>query len=296
MDILRRLPWLGQPPEAVPYDKPRRIKVRAAPRSGSRVHIKSTSGTTTKKTQTSKSKSKSKSTKTPDPITTKPRANTPVPGFSPTSDEAHAQLNEEQATALENLIYRRRKVNALKQAKRDKKLTRSAPSRWNPAIDPSSKEFAAKVAHFREALTATDGRAGSLDEILPKQFSPHERSLLIPVDRERNSVLADIQKRNARSYSELVRSERFRKWVEKGGDQLAFKLTMLWYGLPVAPLRLDYWRGWQAYGGAGSDDDETDTDEWMKWDEREPEGGRLRFLNGYHVRMYEWDGVRCEFE
>ncbi|KAK4445561.1 hypothetical protein QBC34DRAFT_332929 [Podospora aff. communis PSN243] len=283
MDILRHLPWI--------CGKPRRTRVRAAPRSGSRPHVKSDTATMAE-TSKSKTKSKSKSTKKTEPITTiKPRAKTPAPGFSLTSEKSLAQQNQEQAAALEELIYRKREVDALKQAKRDKKLTSSAPSRWNPTIDPSSKEFAARVASFREVLTATDGRAGSLNEVLTRVFSPHERSLLIPADRERNSVLADIQKRNAKSYSALVRSDRFKKWMKQGGDQLAFKLAMLWYGLPVAPLRLNYWRGWPAYKDAASDD-ETDTEEWMKGDETEPEVGRLRFLNGYHGRMYEWDGVR----
>ncbi|KAK0611773.1 hypothetical protein B0T14DRAFT_335111 [Immersiella caudata] len=288
MDFLRRLPWLSrQSPEPTPDNNVpgRQIGTRT---TAPRAHIKRGTAIATSKVTTTRSKS----TKSPSTLKLKLQGDNSAPGFTPASEGARAKLHRQQAAALERLINRKRKVDVLEQAKLDKELAAKARDRWNPNIDPSSDEFAAKVAHFREALTAADDRAGSLDEILPNEFTPHERNLLFPADRDRNPSLVEIQKRNEKAYSELVRSKRFKKWMEQGGDQLPFKLTMLWYGLPVAPLRLNYWRGWGAYRGAGDSEDETETEEWMKGDETEPESGRLRFLNKYHARMYEWDGVR----
>src|SRR5206468_2178257 len=99
---------------------------------------------------------------------------------------------------------------------------------------------------------------------LYKEFSPHERSLLIPVDKGRNPALAKIQKANAKTYEALLKSKRFQGWREvrdegdegdeealaegsqwkDDDDDFALKLTMCWFGLPVEPLRLKYWKNW----------------------------------------------------
>ncbi|KAK0649009.1 hypothetical protein B0T16DRAFT_409262 [Cercophora newfieldiana] len=175
----------------------------------------------------------------------------------------------------------------IEQAKLDKQLTASAPSRWQPDIDPLSDEFFAVVGQFDEALTAGEGRAGSIAEVLQSRFSPYERDLLAPADRKSNPTLAEIQKRNAKLYSELLKTPRFGNWAEKA--DLSFKLAMLHFGLPVEPMLFNYWKNWGDYAGETS---ESESDEWMIGDPTEPEQGSLRFLNEYHSRTYGRDESR----
>ncbi|KAK4102395.1 hypothetical protein N658DRAFT_395566, partial [Parathielavia hyrcaniae] len=93
-----------------------------------------------------------------------------------------------------------------------------------------------------------------------------------------------IREGNRWRYAELLgKGGRFESWA--GRADLAFKLTLAWFGLPVAPLGRVDGRGGGVGGGR---------------EEGEGEGGgqnlkqgELRFLNGYRKRVYGRDvGVR----
>ncbi|KAK3321846.1 hypothetical protein B0H66DRAFT_638371 [Apodospora peruviana] len=105
----------------------------------------------------------------------------------------------------------------------------------------------------------------TIDGILNKAFSPFERELLGPAQKSRNPALVEIQAQNKKSYSALL-------------NDLAFKLTLAYFGLPVAPMTIDFQQQWVGYGEV-DDVDEHDLDL------DEPPGGYLHFLNDYHERM-----------
>jgi len=201
------------------------------------------------------------------------------PDPSREEDEALRRIRKE---TIKRTVQKRERAKM--EVRRDRQLAATVGLRWDPNIDPSSSEFQERLQSFNDLLNQTEGPT-TIEQILRFNFSQHERDLLLPADRKRNPALAAIQSRNKVLYAELLRSKRFKKWAPKAN--LAFKLTMASYGLPVAPLTVDSAQQWAAdesdLDGAGSD--------WMR-DKGEPAEGRLRFLNDYHVRMYEWDGIR----
>lgn len=180
---------------------------------------------------------------------------------------------------------RRKNRLAVNVARRDRELTLAAPFRWNPAIDPSSATFRKVCESFRETLRAE--KDYSIDEIMRGSFTPHERSLLTPVERKRNPVLAEIQKHDTGVYSQLLRSDRFKDWAPHA--DLAFKFTMVFFGLPVAPMAVDFAQKWPSLvDGEESSDSAAEEDTGAAAD-------GLRWLNKYHSRMYGGDGLRRMF-
>ncbi len=165
----------------------------------------------------------------------------------------------------------------------DRKLTEEAPSRWDPAIDPNSDKFKSILLSFSEQLS--DPKS-TIDGVLRSNLSPYERELLFPVSRHENSALAGVQARNRKLYSALLRSDRFADWASSA--DLSFKLTLVYFGLPVAPMTV---HSSQTMPELPEDSDlDMDEDDW----DDEAELGRLRFLNSYTRRMYEFDGLRSE--
>ena len=99
---------------------------------------------------------------------------------------------------------------------------------------------------------------------------------------------AAIQERNTALYSELLRSKRFQGWASRAN--LPFKLTLLFFGLPVAPMKLCSNEAWKGLADESDGEDELLT----RREDEGPANGRLRFLNEYWMRLYERDGLRCE--
>lgn len=159
-------------------------------------------------------------------------------------------------------------------------------TRWNPSINPAAPEFAAVLAAFRALLRDP---AETVDSILESRFSAHEQAILRPCGvaddgggAPGNRALARIQEGNRWRYAELLRSERFRAWAGKA--DLAFKFTLVWFGLPVAPM------GGTAAAANGRNGEGLGL---RVGEEMEARG--LRFLNGYTERVYERDvGIRGE--
>jgi len=199
----------------------------------------------------------------------------------PSREEGEA-LRRIRKESIKRAVQKRER--AKREVRRDRRLAATAGLRWDPIIDPSSSKFQERLQSYHNLLNQKEGLT-TIEQILRVNFSKHERDLLLPADRRHNPALAAIQSRNKVLYGELLRSKRFKKWAPKA--DLAFKLTMASYGLPVAPLTVDYAQQWAVdesdLDGAGSD--------WVR-DNGEPAEGRLRFLNHYHERMYEWDGIR----
>jgi len=197
------------------------------------------------------------------------------------SPGARAQV---RAVRRAKKVAARRKTRSVAEtARRDHELTLAAPFRWNPAIDPSSAEFRDVYEGFRDKLRKEKNY--SVDEIMRDSFTPHERSLLTPVvDRKANPALAEIQKHDAKVYSQLLRSDRFKDWAPHA--DLAFKFTMVFYGLPVAPMAIDFAQKWPSLA------EEEDSSDGAAKEDTGAAANSLRWLNKYHSRMYGEDGLR----
>jgi len=193
---------------------------------------------------------------------------------------------EERLRAADEAQARANESRVLGMVARDRKLREEAPDRWQPNIDPNSDEFSTILNHFTSRLR---DKHDTLDNILSEELAPHERALLTPVDRADNAPLAAIQAHNTALYSELLRSQRFQDWAPRA--DLAFKLTLVFFGLPVAPMRLSSSQAWKGLARQSGWEDEL----LIPQEDEEPSNGRLRFLNEYWMRMYEQDGLRREF-
>ncbi|KAK4149934.1 hypothetical protein C8A00DRAFT_37465 [Chaetomidium leptoderma] len=166
---------------------------------------------------------------------------------SPTTPPAKRRRTTTTTTTTNNPLPSLKSKSKTKTKKTKKKtkdpLRKVTPStRWNPAILPTAPEFTAVLSAFRTLLR---DRAHTVDSILASKFSPHEQELLQPCGggvraeegKKRHNIggaLARIQEENRWRYGELLRSARFRGWAGKA--DLAFKFTLVWFGLPVAPM------------------------------------------------------------
>ena len=100
--------------------------------------------------------------------------------------------------------------------------------RVNPLIKPTSQEFVEREKHFLRLLRHDDL---TLKQILESSFSEHEVSLMTPASGPPEVVR--WQKENALRYNHLLQT------TFKGKTpSLQLKITMAYYGLPVAPLKI----------------------------------------------------------
>lgn len=159
-----------------------------------------------------------------------------------------------------------------------------APRRWNATIRPDSQAFREIVGIFGEKL-----QTSSVQDILEQSFTRHERDLVVPVDKRRNASLARMQRRNRARYRMLMRSRRFSDWAGQAGS-LEFKLAMLWFGLPVAPIGF----GLDDEAGSGSDtaDDKAEKETDRRREEAVRNENTLKFLNRYGKRQFGVDSLR----
>lgn len=215
---------------------------------------------------------KRKNIRVPEKSASRARKNRPRPITTNTTEDA---LVEEQNAIAIAITEERKAAKAARD--RETKARKDAPMRWDAAVDPSSDAFRAKYREFgaalRDPIKTTDG-------IINACFTAHEKAMLIPADNRRNPALHRIQSDNRARYQALLKSERFKKWAPRAG--LAFKFTLVYYGLPVAPMTIGFehsFLDWES----GSDDDDDDED--PNQDGRPP-GGYLRFLNSYGVRHF----------
>lgn len=94
-------------------------------------------------------------------------------------------------------------------------------------IQPKDPEFIETEKYFAKLLA---DESFTIDRILKDHFTPHEIDKFIPTNRD---PMATWQREDAVCYNELLKT-RF-----KGGTPtLAFKIAMLYYGLPAAPMKM----------------------------------------------------------
>jgi hypothetical protein len=166
----------------------------------------------------------------------------------------------------------------------------AASTRRKPEIDPSSSEF---YNVFNWLTTRSEEELISVQDVLDEHFTPHEHSLLTPANPRTDRALSQIQRLNRVRYFALMETERFKEWRDEAGN-LVFKLTMLWFGLPVAPvddLPADSEdEGWEET--VGEEDGLEAVGQYKHDKSYQPVGEPLRFLNSYGVRYFGDDSLR----
>lgn len=167
-------------------------------------------------------------------------------------------------------------------------------ARWNLAIKPDSPEFVQQKAVFEAALDPGSGK--SIEDTLREHFSNYEAHKFSGwADRRREPDLHTQQKRDTEAYNTLLTRS---PWVQEAPQAfLAFKMTMLYFGFSVEPMKMnDFFRLPRGSGLFGLDDDDDDDDGELD-DQRTfiPEEMRpLRFLNRYDKRCYGADNGHSE--
>ncbi|XDG08194.1 hypothetical protein ABKA04_007809 [Annulohypoxylon sp. FPYF3050] len=137
-------------------------------------------------------------------------------------------------------------------------------NRVDPTINENSPNFQRQLQYFSHLLTST---GLTLQEILERTFEPHEVRLLEP--KILPSLMVDSQKENIIRYNRVLRAR-----FPSQDQTLELKLTLLWFGLPVAPI----------LPGAHDVDVEMDID--FGYDNMEIKLDPLEFLDDYVERTY----------
>jgi hypothetical protein len=164
-------------------------------------------------------------------------------------------------------------------------------ARWNLAIKPDNPDFAKQLAEFEGALDPASGK--SIDDTLRNHFSNYEVHKFSGwADRKHEPDLYKQQKRDAEAYNTLLATAPWDK--EAPQAFLAFKMTLLFFGFSVEPMKMnDYFRLPPGSGLFGLDDDgDSDLDDQRTFvpEEMRP----LRFLNRYGKRCYGADNGHSE--
>ncbi|RDL31056.1 uncharacterized protein BP5553_09845 [Venustampulla echinocandica] len=214
---------------------------------------------------------------------------------SPSDVVAEAEIQEESeasdppAPPPLTREERQRKIAAYVDAQFDAEAERVAdatlkdPNRklnWQPDIKPTDEEWKTKRVYFHEALTKA-----SIKDVLQKDFEEAQELLLQPSRRAGSTQ--KIQTEHTEIYKEALGPQGAFHGTK---NNLATKLTMLHFGLPVEPM------GAQNMLNAGLDLDADDPEE-------EPEGRPrvqrifyaakpLQFLDDYHERSHGFPMLR----
>lgn len=164
-------------------------------------------------------------------------------------------------------------------------------ARWDLSIKPDDPAFAGRLGEFERALDPGSGK--SIDETLRDHFSNYEVHKFSGwADKKREPDLYSQQKSDAEAYNALLSRP---PWDQAAPQAfLAFKMTMLFYGFSVEPMKMnDYFRLPAGSGLFGLDDDgDSDLDDQRTFvpEEMRP----LRFLNRYGKRSYGADNGHSE--
>lgn len=114
----------------------------------------------------------------------------------------------------------------------DKEKWQRSKQRWNPAIKPDDEAFVTKYNYFLTELGTKSPEA-----VVKNDFSTHEVRKFLNgyVDKSRFRAIRAQQTADDNLYRALLRSADY-EGVEARSSPLALKLTMMYFGLPVAPM------------------------------------------------------------
>lgn len=114
----------------------------------------------------------------------------------------------------------------------DKEKWQRSKQRWNRDIKPADEVFVTKYNYFLTELGMKSPEA-----VVKNDFSNHEIRKFLNgyVDKSRFRAIRAQQTVDNDRYRELLRSADY-EGVEARSSPLALKLTMMYFGLPVAPM------------------------------------------------------------
>lgn len=172
--------------------------------------------------------------------------------------------------------------------------------RWNADIKPTDEAFTTRYNYFAEEL-----RTKSPEAVVKQDFSNHEVRKFLNgyVDKKRFKAIHAQQANEKDRYRALLASADY-TGVQARSSPLALKLTMMYFGLPVAPMDFTdplQSSGDNAFGnlvfstgmnedGEELNDDFDDEDLSFVPEELRP----LRFLNYYDKRGNGKDNVHSQ--
>lgn len=170
-------------------------------------------------------------------------------------------------------------------------------ARWNTDIGPNNTEYRKALKHYQDALIEK-----SVDDVLADNFSIHEIRKFESgyVDKKRFEAIHDRQKNDAAAYKDKLAQPPWRDYDADTKASLAFKLTMMHFGLPVEPMRFaDSLNLSGSLGNLGltfaSEDDVDEEDDFDDNLTFVPEELRpLRFLNSYDQRGFGKDNSHSQ--
>lgn len=164
----------------------------------------------------------------------------------------------------------------------EKDKHQTAQARWKigATISSSNRAFTTREAYFRRLLASP---RASVASVLNSHFTSDEIKLFEPANPKREPILYTLQQHNIKRYQELLNSNRFRR----NPLDLAGKMAMFYYGLPVAPLKFS------------ANDEEMefpDSEDMGMTDDDDDEGfvsqAPLRDLNSHGERTWGQDELR----
>ncbi|KAJ4393765.1 hypothetical protein N0V93_002980 [Gnomoniopsis smithogilvyi] len=114
----------------------------------------------------------------------------------------------------------------------DKEKWQRSKQRWNPDIKPADEAFSITYNYFLEEL-----KTKSPEAVVNKDFSNHEVRKFLSgyVDKKRFKAIGVLQTSDKDRYIGLLQTDDY-KDVKAHSSPLALKLTMMYFGLPVAPM------------------------------------------------------------
>lgn len=178
----------------------------------------------------------------------------------------------------------------------DKEKWQRSKQRWNPDIKPADKSFTTTYTYFLEEL-----KRKSPEAVVKKDFSNHEVRKFLNgyVNKKRFKAINVLQAYEKKHYIGLLKSADYHD-VKAHSSPLALKLTMMYFGLPVAPMAFtdplqgsgESPFGNLVFSSSLNEDEDEFNDEDLSFvpEELRP----LRFLNYYDKRGHGKDNVHSQ--
>jgi hypothetical protein len=200
------------------------------------------------------------------------------PGPSPPTDQlTRDEISKIQRERLDAAYYARlEEIDEAAIRNPNRKL------RWNPNICPNDQEWLEQRQKFRKLLAA-----GSVATVLEAEFEEAQKLLLVPPVQP--GPMLQVQLDNTKEYTALFEPGARFHGVK---NNLATKLTMLKFGLPVEPATL---KNVERCGNPDDEDDPSDESEEIPRVQRIMYAEKpLEFLDLYHERSFGYPMLRSK--
>lgn len=189
--------------------------------------------------------------------------------------------------------------NQLEVSLTDKEKWQRSKQRWRADINPADEAFTTTYDYFIAKLSTRSPEA-----VVREDFSKHEVRKFLNgyVDKKRLKAIYDQQVAEKDQYTALLESSNY-KISQIRDSPLALKLTMMYFGLPVAPMTFTdplQLSGGNLFGSSGFSAGLNEDEDPSGFEDEDlsfvPEELRpLRFLNYYDRRGHGKDNSHSQF-